>query len=77
MQSRGLMAKGVPPQPVWLRYVKIAILVLAVIVLALAAWAISIIQKYTRSLPNGRAPGFAIFTVCVLRLICPGAAGLT
>lgn len=40
---KGLMAKGVPPQPAWLLYIKIAILVLSVIILALSAYACSLV----------------------------------
>lgn len=46
MGAQGLIAVGVPPQAFWLLYVKIAILVLSLIILALAAWVISIFGGY-------------------------------
>ena len=42
MGAQGLIAVGVPPQPLWLLYVKIGILVLSLVVLALSAYAISL-----------------------------------
>jgi len=42
MGANGLVATGVPPQPLWLLYIKIAILVLSLIILAIAAYALSI-----------------------------------
>lgn len=55
MGAQGLVATGVPPQPLWLLYIKIAILVLSLIVLALAAYSLSLF-------PVG-AGGFDIFIV--------------
>ncbi|KAL1866374.1 hypothetical protein VTK73DRAFT_4752 [Phialemonium thermophilum] len=40
--ARGLLAKGVPPGAAWLLYLRIAILVLSLIILALAAYAVSL-----------------------------------
>ncbi|KAM7218172.1 hypothetical protein V8F06_006463 [Rhypophila decipiens] len=69
-QTHGLLAKGVPPQPVFLFYIKIAILVLSVIILGLAAWAITI-------LPIGNGPaGFTIFCTIVTFIFYGGALGL-
>ncbi|KAM7198599.1 hypothetical protein V8F20_006129 [Naviculisporaceae sp. PSN 640] len=69
-QTSGLLAKGVPPQPVWLFYIKIAILVLSVIILGLAAWAVSIF-------PYGNGPaGITIFTVIKTFIVYGGALGL-
>lgn len=66
MSGQGLIAKGVPPQPLWLLYIKIAILVLSLILLALAAWAISLIEGYTGVAGSGSgAGGLVIFVVCV------------
>jgi hypothetical protein len=42
MGAQGLIAVGVPPQPLWLLYIKIAILVLSLVVLAISAYAHSI-----------------------------------
>lgn len=55
MGAQGLVATGVPPQPVWLLYIKIAILVLSLVVLALSAYSLSLF-------PVG-AGGFDIFIV--------------
>lgn len=60
MWVRGLTAVGVPTQPVWLLYVKLAIVVLAAIVLALAAWALSL---YNGGYPGGFAGGMDHFIV--------------
>jgi hypothetical protein len=57
MGAQGLIAVGVPPQPLWLLYIKIAILVFSLIVLAIAAYALSLN-------PYG-AGGFNIFVVCI------------
>lgn len=42
MGAQGLVAVGVPPQPLWLLYIKIAILVLSLIFLAISAYALSL-----------------------------------
>jgi hypothetical protein len=42
MGAQGLIAVGVPPQPLWLLYIKIAILVLSLVVLAISAYALSL-----------------------------------
>jgi hypothetical protein len=55
MGAQGLVAVGVPPQPLWLLYIKIAILVISLIVLALSAYSLSL-------LPVG-AGGMDIFIV--------------
>lgn len=63
-QTSGLTARGVPPQPVFLFYIKIAIIVLSVIILALSAWSISISGGgYYLGAPAG---AFMIFVVCIL-----------
>ncbi|KAK3324317.1 hypothetical protein B0T19DRAFT_228153 [Cercophora scortea] len=63
MSTQGLLAKGVPAlQPAWLLFVKIAILVLSVIILGLAAWALSIFGGLASGLGySGGAAGFAVF----------------
>jgi hypothetical protein len=55
MAGQGLLAVGVPPQPLWLLYVKLAVLVISLIVLAIAAYALS--------LWPGGAGGMDIFVV--------------
>jgi hypothetical protein len=42
MGAQGVTGVGVPPQPLWLLYIKIVILVLSLIVLALAGYALSV-----------------------------------
>ncbi|KAK4163206.1 hypothetical protein QBC43DRAFT_213424 [Cladorrhinum sp. PSN259] len=44
--SQGLVKTGVPPQPLWLLYIKIAIIVLSLITLGLAAWAIDMLGGF-------------------------------
>jgi hypothetical protein len=61
MGMRGLTAVGLPRQPGWLLYIKMAIFVLAVIVLALAAWTLSL---YNGGYPGGFAGGMDHFIVC-------------
>ncbi|KAH6634615.1 hypothetical protein B0J18DRAFT_25940 [Chaetomium sp. MPI-SDFR-AT-0129] len=66
MGAQGLVATGVPPQPLWLLYIKIAILVLSLIVLALAAYSLSLF-------PVG-AGGFDIF-IAIWSWLIYGTAG--
>jgi hypothetical protein len=70
MAGQGLAAVGVPPQPLWLLYVKIVILVISLVVLALGAYSLSL-------LPFGfgsGAGGMDIF-VAILNFIVYGATG--
>ena len=60
--TRGLTGKGVPPQPTWLVIIKGVIIVLSLIILGLAAYAISLTGGYTGYYGSG-APGFMIFIV--------------
>jgi hypothetical protein len=55
MSTKGLTLTGVPPQPPWLFFLKLVILVLALVILALSAWAVS--------LGTGGYGGFLIFVV--------------
>jgi uncharacterized RDD family membrane protein YckC len=64
MSAQGLLAVGVPPQPFWLLYIKIAILVLSLIVLALAAYGLSLFSGLY--IGSGGAPGMDIFIVRIL-----------
>jgi hypothetical protein len=66
MGAQGLLGKGVPPQPLWLLYIKIAILVLSLIILALAAWNLSLFGGYSAYYGGGGAGGMDIFVVSVL-----------
>ncbi|KAK0712176.1 hypothetical protein B0T21DRAFT_247810, partial [Apiosordaria backusii] len=77
MSTQGLTAKGVPPQPLWLLYIKIAILVLSLITLALGAWAVSIFGGYLGGYggPTG-AGGLVIFTAIWSFIIYGGAAAI-
>ena len=71
MSARGLTAKGVPPQPRWLLYLKIAILVLSLVVLALAAYSISLFGSYYGIVGGTGAGGFLIFVVGFPFLLFP------
>lgn len=62
MAISGLTAPGVPPQPKWLIFTKGAIILLAVIVLALAAYALSLYGDYSYYYSAG-APGYLLFVV--------------
>ncbi|KAK4121817.1 hypothetical protein N657DRAFT_635302 [Parathielavia appendiculata] len=73
MGMRGLTAVGVPPQPHWLLYIKVAVLVLAVIVIALAAWAMSL---YNGGYPGGFAGGMDHFIAILSFAVYGSAIGL-
>ena len=77
MSANGLVAKGVPPQPLWLLYIKIAILVLSLILLAMGAWAVSIFGSdgygYAYS---GGAGGMVIFVAIFSWIVYGGAAAV-
>lgn len=61
---KGVMAHGPPAtQPRFLFFLKIAIIVLSVVVLALAAYAISLYGNYSSYYVGAGAPGLLIFTV--------------
>lgn len=63
MGVKGLTAQGAPPLlPKWLFFTKVAIILLSVIVLGLAACAISIHGGYSYYYSSG-VPGFLIFLV--------------
>lgn len=63
MGAKGLVAVGIPPAlPRWLLYVQGAIMVLSIIVLALSAYAISLLGD---GYYYGGAPGYLIFLVSI------------
>lgn len=62
MGAKGLVAQGPPLLPKWIFYTKITIILLAVVVLALAAYAISIHGGYSYYYSSG-VTGFLIFLV--------------
>ncbi len=66
----GITGKGVPPnQPPWLLYVKIAIIALSLVIMALAAWSLSIFNAYAGFVGySGGVGGLIIF---VVRNSCP------
>jgi hypothetical protein len=70
MTMSGLTATGVPPQPAFLRIIKFVVLFLSVIVLALAAYAISIFSGYGYY-GNGGVSGLLIFVVSYTPSILP------
>jgi hypothetical protein len=71
MGARGLLAHGVPPMPQWLIFVKGAIIVLSLIILALSAYAISLTGSYTYYYSSG-VPGYLIFLVSLYHGLAPG-----
>ncbi|RYP09291.1 hypothetical protein DL764_001338 [Monosporascus ibericus] len=60
MGSKGLVAKGPPQLPGWVLYTKGAIILLSILILALAAYALSVHGGYSYYYSSG-APGFLIF----------------
>ncbi|KAK4134744.1 hypothetical protein BT67DRAFT_449617 [Trichocladium antarcticum] len=74
MVPQGLMAKGVPPQPLWLLYIKIAILALSLIILALAAWHLSLFGGYAYY--GSGAGGMDIFVAILSFIVYGGAAAV-
>ncbi|KAK3896701.1 hypothetical protein C8A05DRAFT_39751 [Staphylotrichum tortipilum] len=70
MGAQGLMAVGVPPQPLWLLYIKIAILVLSLIVLALGAYSESLLWG------GGGPGGMDIFIALWSFIVYGGGAAL-
>jgi hypothetical protein len=76
MSARGLTAKGVPPQPAWLLYIKIAILVLALIILGLAAYSISLFGQYAGLLGGSGAGGLLIFVTIKTFIVFGGIVAI-
>ena len=62
MALSGLTAQGVPPQPKWLIFIKGAIILLAAVILALAAYALSLYSDISYYYSAG-APGYLLFVV--------------
>ncbi|KAL1837344.1 hypothetical protein VTJ49DRAFT_3972 [Mycothermus thermophilus] len=65
MGANGLIAVGVPPQPLWLLYIKIGILVLSLIIFCLSCFILSVV--------HGSAAGMTLF-VCLWSFIVYGGA---
>ncbi len=67
MAGSGLLAKGAPPQPIWLTYMRYAILGLSLVILAIAAYGVAILGGgcYLGYCYSG-AGGLVIFVVRVL-----------
>lgn len=76
MSTRGLLAKGVPPQAQWLLFVKIAILVLSLVVLALAAYSISLFGSYYGLVGGAGVGGFLIFVTIKTFIVIGGATAI-
>ncbi|KAK3307452.1 uncharacterized protein B0T15DRAFT_501953 [Chaetomium strumarium] len=72
MGAQGLISVGVPPQPLWLLYIKIVILVLSLIVLALSGYALSISGPH----PAGHPGGLNIFIAILSFIVYGGALSL-
>ncbi|KAK5661253.1 hypothetical protein OQA88_11147 [Cercophora sp. LCS_1] len=73
MAASGLLGRGVPAQPQWLKYMRFAILGLSLIILALGAWAVAIFGNAFYYGYSGGAGGLVIF-VCILSFIVFGGA---
>ncbi|KAK4100220.1 hypothetical protein N658DRAFT_507961 [Parathielavia hyrcaniae] len=73
MGSQGLLAVGVPPQPLWLLYIKIAVFVLSIIILALGAYSLSITAGYY---PGGDPGGLDVFVGLFSMITYGGAAAI-
>ncbi|KAB5535374.1 hypothetical protein GE09DRAFT_1193242 [Coniochaeta sp. 2T2.1] len=74
--TKGLMAKGVPPQAQWLLYIKIAILALSLIVLALAAYSLSLFGSYYGLAGGTGAGGYLIFVTIKTFIVMGGATAV-
>ncbi|KAK8028301.1 hypothetical protein PG991_005357 [Apiospora marii] len=72
MAISGLTAPGVPPQPKWLIFIKGAIILLATVILALAAYALSLYGDIAYYYSAG-APGYLLF-VTIFSWIVYGVA---
>ncbi|KAK7958474.1 hypothetical protein PG988_013322 [Apiospora saccharicola] len=72
MALSGLTAQGVPPQPKWLIFIKGAIILLAAVILALAAYALSLYSDISYYYSAG-APGYLLF-VTIFSWVVYGAA---
>jgi hypothetical protein len=75
MGSQGLIAKGVPPQPSWIIFLRIAILVLSVILLGLGAWNVSTVGSYGAAVGVG-AGGMVIFVTIFSFIVYGGATAI-
>jgi len=76
MSARGLTAKGVPPQARWLLFIKITILVLSLIVLALAAYSLSLFGSYAGYYGGAGSGGFLIFVTIKTFIVMGGAVAI-
>ncbi|ORY65183.1 uncharacterized protein BCR38DRAFT_340942 [Pseudomassariella vexata] len=63
MGAQGLTGRGPAPVPSWLIFVKDAIILLSVIILALSAYAISLYGSYYSYYYSSGVPGYLIFLV--------------
>jgi hypothetical protein len=74
MAGSGLLAKGAPPMPIWVTYMRYAILGLSLVILAIAAYGVAILGGgcYLGYCYSG-AGGLVIF-VCILTFLVYGGA---
>lgn len=75
MGAQGLIAKGVPPQPSWIIFLRIAILVLSVILLGLGAWNVSTVGSLAAGAGYG-AGGMVIFVTIWSFIVYGGATAV-
>ncbi|KAK0715915.1 hypothetical protein B0H67DRAFT_254515 [Lasiosphaeris hirsuta] len=71
-----LLAKGVPPQPAWIIYIRYAILGLSLIIMALAAWSIAIFAGEVYIGYTAGAGGLIIFVTILSFIVYGGATAL-
>jgi hypothetical protein len=63
MSLQGLTKKGIPPQAAWLIYLRIAVLVISLGILAACAYNLSLFGGYSYLAGYGGPAGFMIFIV--------------
>ncbi|KAI5926686.1 hypothetical protein F4810DRAFT_481614 [Camillea tinctor] len=76
MAAKGLVARGVPPLPRYILYFEAAIILLSIIILALAAYGISLYSNGTYYYSSG-VPGFLIFVVIFTWIVYGGSFALS
>ncbi|KAK0643315.1 hypothetical protein B0T16DRAFT_459480 [Cercophora newfieldiana] len=76
MGASGLLARGPPPSPAWVTYMKYAILGLSLICLAMGAWATSIFGGGLGFVASGGAGGLVIFVAILTFIVYGGGIAL-
>jgi len=76
MGASGLLARGPPPSPAWVTYIKYAILGLSVVCLAMGAWATSIFGGASGVILSAGAGGLVIFVTIFTFIVYGGGLAL-